>query len=394
MRALALVALVVLALVVVSGCRAHVALDEAPDPTAPLAVRAAALAKLQPTRLVGQRWMQSGLLLEDGTVVVYPSDLAPVVSAESATMRHAAAVEDLDELAGWLHVGALATASATVTGMIAGMALSTDDENAGIGSLVFGASTLVGSLGSLAFLLPESAVRTESERERVLAFHTYERDLRARLALQRSDEELVARWSGAPLVSFRPPGPGQDHQRRRGPHLAPHGVDAVAAPGAGTGHGMQRREASMRTSMLVVLVVPCLALSACDGCAGAAAFDPAGSWDFTWVVEEAAGLCAGEVGQESSGVIEIVAGDEADSYVLNGFGTDDLGVQTGTFADNTLSFEGSFDDDGGTTVSSTTLDLASSGNKLTGTEEWSWGSAAEPDACPSAASSVTAVRRE
>jgi hypothetical protein len=147
----------------------------------------------------------------------------------------------------------------------------------------------------------------------------------------------------------------------------------------------------MRSTLwLCVLVIPAASFGACD-CGGVV--DPVGSWEFSWTVEEAAGLCADEVGEVSDGVIDINAGDTADSYELTGFGDEPTAVLTGTFDNNTLQFEGSYADDTGTTTTSTTLDLSSDGDSLTGTEQWSWESEASPGACPSATSSVTATRR-
>jgi hypothetical protein len=140
-----------------------------------------------------------------------------------------------------------------------------------------------------------------------------------------------------------------------------------------------------------VVLWPCalvvVAFSACE-CGGVV--DPVGSWDFTWTVEEATGLCAGEVGEVSTGVIDITGEDDA--LELAGFG-DGEAVLTGSFEDNTLQFEGSYADDTGTTTTSTVLDFSSTGDSLTGTEQWSWESEASPGACPSATSSVTATRR-
>lgn len=129
-------------------------------------------------------------------------------------------------------------------------------------------------------------------------------------------------------------------------------------------------------------------------CAGSpTAAELAGTWDFTWVVLEADGLCAGEVGQESTGEIEIQEGDTADSFTLAGFGEEDAAVLSGTFENGTLSFSGSFPDDSGTTTASTVLDISSDFTSADGTEEWSWESELNPDGCPSGRSSVHAEKQ-
>ena len=147
----------------------------------------------------------------------------------------------------------------------------------------------------------------------------------------------------------------------------------------------------MRSTLwLCALTIPAASFSGCD-CG--VVVDLVGSWEFSWAVEQAAGLCADEVGEVSTGVIDIEAGDTADAYDLTGFGDEPTVVLRGTFDGGTLQFEGSFADDTGTTTSSTTLDLSSDGDRLTGSEQWSWESETAPDACPSATSSVTATRR-
>ena len=130
-------------------------------------------------------------------------------------------------------------------------------------------------------------------------------------------------------------------------------------------------------------------------CAGSpTAAELAGVWDFTWVVLEADGLCASEVGQESTGEIEIRAGDTPEDFTLIGFGEEDAGEQSGSWENGTLRFSGSYADDSGTTTASTELDLSSNFRSADGTEEWSWESEVNPNACPSARSSVHAEKQD
>lgn len=49
-----------------------------------------------------------------------------------------------------------------------------------------------------------------------------------------------------------------------------------------------------------------------------------------------------------------------------------VGNQNGTYSGNTISYNGSFPEDGGTTTANTQLSINSSYNELTGTSNWTW----------------------
>src|SRR6185503_11714608 len=102
--------------------------------------------------------------------------------------------------------------------------------------------------------------------------------------------------------------------------------------------------------------------------------DPAGTWRFVFKNTVATGVCASELGDESSDIITITKTGSAPPYqvVASGF----LGVQSnqlvGTFdSKNKLVISGSYSEDGGTTTTSHTL-TATSDNVKSGTETWSW----------------------
>jgi hypothetical protein len=141
------------------------------------------------------------------------------------------------------------------------------------------------------------------------------------------------------------------------------------------------------------LLAPALALVAASACqCDAVPTSVVGTWDFSWTVEEAEGACAGEVGEVSTGTITIEAGTGDVDFVLVGFGTAEDVALDGTFADGTLTYDGSYPDDDGTTTSSTTLSVSDDFDTLDGTETWSWETEGNPGACPSATSSVHAER--
>ena len=126
------------------------------------------------------------------------------------------------------------------------------------------------------------------------------------------------------------------------------------------------------------------------GVTGAAACtDVLGEWAFTWTVERASGVCEPELGSVSNDVVTIVVGED-NALSLTPFGDDDA-AQTGTLLGRTLTFSGEYQEDSGTTVTSTTLILSDDSNSMSGTEDWTW-SNANGQSCPDNQSSVEAAR--
>ena len=189
--------------IVVTGCRAHAVLEELPPPSAPVDVRAAAYERAKPTLLVSpcrrcSRQQQQSLRLGDGTIVEDPLDLALLVNANGATLVHANNARALDDVGLGLHIGAVGVMTVGLAGMLGGFAMVAADDSSG--HAVVALSSLFSSFGGAAMLVPAMLVKADAERERVAAFHTYEGELRARLALVRTKESLVARWEASSVA--------------------------------------------------------------------------------------------------------------------------------------------------------------------------------------------------
>lgn len=119
----------------------------------------------------------------------------------------------------------------------------------------------------------------------------------------------------------------------------------------------------------------------------------AGSWDFSWVVTEATGDCASELGETTTAVITIAQSGSTTPFnlALSGFHGDDDNELFGFLSSNgVVTFHGALPEDGGTTNSIYELQWDGE-DEMTGSESWSW--THESGACPGSESSVAATRR-
>jgi hypothetical protein len=144
-----------------------------------------------------------------------------------------------------------------------------------------------------------------------------------------------------------------------------------------------------------VAAVLALLAAACGSDSNATAsstpVDPAGVWTFAFKNTRATGVCASENGDESTETITITKAGTKEPYPVTakGFLGSASNQLTGTFKSNTLTLEGSYPEDGGTTTTKHTL-TATSDNTLEGTEDWSWTGGG--GSCPGSAASVKATR--
>lgn len=207
-------------LCLLNACRAHVAVDEPPAPTAPLEERAAAYDKLRPSLVrtaAPNGWPGATeprlLVLNDGTVVRDPLDLAPAVKPGSATLLYGQEARDLENTSRIFNGVAVGVATVGLLGelgaLVATSALIDTDPGqiseaeswvltAGV---VSGATALVGLLG----ILPTSLLQLAADDARAIAFQTYDKDLRARLALVPKQRALVEQWEGPRAIEARAP---------------------------------------------------------------------------------------------------------------------------------------------------------------------------------------------
>jgi hypothetical protein len=139
------------------------------------------------------------------------------------------------------------------------------------------------------------------------------------------------------------------------------------------------------------------ALAGCGGGSNPVAtgqpVDPAGVWVFNIVVSNATGVCNGEEGESSAHPITITKTGSAPPYQVTarGFLGSPNNVLTGTFdANNRLLISGSYPEDGGTTSPLHDL-VATSQNRMEGTETWNWTDGS--GSCPNSRSNVTATRQ-
>lgn len=205
--------MLVLVLVVcaLGGCRAHVAFDELPSRHAALERRQKALTEYTPKRIVsrGYRYRDPhahGLLLANGTIVEDPRDFAALLGESDAatadSIEHAERAAQLEETATYFHAAGLGASTIMLGGMIAGALLQLDGDenpaNATTGMYLFSASAILGSLSGVALVMPVVSLQDQANRERLIAFHLFESDLRRRLDLEKTPEELTARWIDAP----------------------------------------------------------------------------------------------------------------------------------------------------------------------------------------------------
>lgn len=116
--------------------------------------------------------------------------------------------------------------------------------------------------------------------------------------------------------------------------------------------------------------------------------DVSGEWTFMIDVTETRGACAGEenepVGQET-----VTISQDGDILTVTGLNGTDPPWQ-GQIVDNTVTFQGERDEDGGRTVAFFALTVDDDGTRLTGIEEWTW--SGPGGNCPDSLSTVTAER--
>jgi hypothetical protein len=181
-----------------SGCATLHPQLTAPPADAPLDDRAAAYDALRPAPAIELRGLERPstpeLVLNDGTRVVDARDLEPVVASDSATTAHAEHAAELANSATWwtsaggLVVLAGAVGLAAWTAETSTLQKAFDPQNlewfgAGIG--VVGAGAVLGVVGGVQ--------RVEADEESEAAFRSYNRDLRARLALTTKQSRVAAK---------------------------------------------------------------------------------------------------------------------------------------------------------------------------------------------------------
>lgn len=200
-----------LSLCALTSCRAHVAVDEPPPPTAPLDERAAAYERLRPNLVrttTPNGWPGATeprlLVLNDGSVVRDPLDLAPAVKPGSATLLYAQEARDLESTARILSGVSVGVASLGLLGELGALVATSAlvDRDPGqiseaeswvlTAGVISAATALVGLVG----VVPTSLIQLAADDARAIAFQTYDKDLRARLALVPKQRTLVEQWEG------------------------------------------------------------------------------------------------------------------------------------------------------------------------------------------------------
>lgn len=223
MRALSLL----LALALLSGCKAHHVRLEAPAPSAPLDARLEAYQRLRPMAMAETRVTNYGVLfgrrqrfidyleLADGTRVGMPEDILPVVAADSEAAHSVR--ESLERRERWR---ALRIATPIVAAIGVGLAIAgfrVEDSALRKGFLIGGGVTL--GL-ALSLQIGQRYVRQAEENWENEAYLAYDRGLRARLnvCLEGQDQGPCAEaprrggeWEQAPESGpAAPDAPGAD----------------------------------------------------------------------------------------------------------------------------------------------------------------------------------------
>ena len=140
-----------------------------------------------------------------------------------------------------------------------------------------------------------------------------------------------------------------------------------------------------RLSTTLFLLTAACGGSSTDGDVGDGS-DFEGFWQLTVDVTTTSGVCAGEE-LEPVEVIQALITQEGSVVTATAIWSSESGSVslTGSRSGNEITFSGSYDEDGGTTITSYTLTIGT--NSLNGTEAWSW---IGPDGtCPTGASTVT-----
>ena len=151
----------------------------------------------------------------------------------------------------------------------------------------------------------------------------------------------------------------------------------------------------MRMRHGVSLTVCLLALSGCGDDANGNVPDGdgiTGTWEFGVDVTQAMGDCVGEEGDgvafATVGIVEFESGDvQATSRWFSDGGSH---VFTGTRTGDSVTFSGSYTEEGGLLQATYDLTVNADETQMTGTESWTWARGAEN--CPNGLSTVVADR--
>jgi hypothetical protein len=196
---------------------AHVQLSP-PSPGAGLAERAAAYERMralgtstQTDVIVTNNMVMVAqndfLQLADGHRVYHPSDLEPVVDADSATSRAIREHHDAKARANAWRKGTFIAMAAGVAAMVIGAAIWAGDEDSVAGQALFFGGGVVTSLSPFG-LLGAIGPDIEARDARRTAFMTYDRDLRSAMGLCADGGSITDCTSAIPpLVAPTPAAP-------------------------------------------------------------------------------------------------------------------------------------------------------------------------------------------
>jgi hypothetical protein len=119
-----------------------------------------------------------------------------------------------------------------------------------------------------------------------------------------------------------------------------------------------------------------------------------GVWEFTWTNTVATGICSGELGDVSTGLITITEETPVEigsAITMNGFQDEPANSVVGSVASgNLIVTQGSYPEDDGTTTTRYEL-RSTSATSMVGTEFWSFTNST--GSCPDSKATVIAVKQ-